>query len=85
MSGESRPALVPAAVRRREVKPCRPTLPFPLMSGKFALSDVKKLSPGMTETPEKSPSEPPKRADRREGDESIEFASSAHAVPSHVA
>ena len=85
MSGESRPALVPAAVRRREVKPCRRALPSSVLSGNIKLSDVKKLSPGMTETPEKSPSEPPKRADRREGDESIEFASSAHAVPSHVA
>jgi integrase len=40
---------------------------------------------GMTETPEKSPSEPPERPDRHEGDESADMVRDTIALPSHVA
>ena len=40
---------------------------------------------GMTETPEKSASEPLERPDLHEEDESVDLASSALALPSHVA
>jgi len=40
---------------------------------------------GMTETPEKSPSEPPKRPDRHERDDSADMERDTIALPSHVA
>ncbi len=39
----------------------------------------------MTETPEKSPSEPPQRPDRHEGDDSADMERDTIALPSHVA
>lgn len=39
----------------------------------------------MTETPEKSPSEPPERSDPREGDGSADPLRGAITLPSHVA
>jgi integrase len=39
----------------------------------------------MTETPEKSPSEPPERPDRHEGDDSADMERDTIALPSHVA
>jgi integrase len=39
----------------------------------------------MTETPEKSPSEPPERPDRHEGDDSADTERDTIALPSHVA
>ena len=40
---------------------------------------------GMTETPEKSPSEPPERPDRHERDDSADMERDTIALPSHVA
>ena len=40
---------------------------------------------GMTETPEKSPSEPPERANRHEGDDIADTERDTIALPSHVA
>jgi site-specific recombinase XerD len=40
---------------------------------------------GMTETPEKLPSEPPERPDRHEGDDSADMERDTTALPSHVA
>lgn len=39
----------------------------------------------MTDTPEKSPSEPPERSDRHEGDDSADMKRDRVALPSHVA
>jgi hypothetical protein len=40
---------------------------------------------GMTETPDKSPSEPPERPDRPEGDDSADLERDTIVLPSHVA